>query len=225
VPDRLLALSVWADLRGDGSRGRLLVQVAARLGLRRVVIPTSGPLAGDRAARARLLQAAPPGVEVLAREPEWRAPQAESIGTWVPVWPERDLATALPVLTGAAELVVDVPVSVGRTSAEAAARASAEPVFAAIGSPAKTGLFGRLEDAQEQVSVLAAAGVTELCCIVPAVDLLDHLAQLVTANVGHLDTHAPGSDRSPDPLPPTGWGGPERPVSASGEGQPRPPGP
>jgi hypothetical protein len=75
-------------------------------------------------------------------------------------------------------------------------------------------LFGRLEDAQEQVSVLAAAGVTELCCIVPAEDMLDHLAQLATVNVGHLDTHAPGSERSPDPLPPVGWGGPEHPVNA-----------
>jgi hypothetical protein len=215
VPDRLLALSVWADLRDDGGRGRLLVQVAARLGLRRVVIPTSGPLAGDRAATARLLQAAPPGLEVLARDPVWEAPDdARALGTWLPVWPERDLVAALPELRGAAELVVDVPVSVGRTSAEAAARAGSEPVFNELGSPATQGLFGRLEDAQEQVSVLAAAGVTELCCIVPAEDMLDHLAQLATVNVGHLDTHAPGSQRSPDPLPPVGWGGPERPVSA-----------
>jgi len=214
VPDRLLALSVWADLRGDGSRGLLLVQIAARLGLRRIVIPTSGPLAGDQAAAQRLSQAAPPELEVLSRAPDWHRPAAGSVGTWLPVWPERDLGTALPQRRGAAELVVDVPVSVGRTSAEAAARAASEPVFGSVGSPAEQGLFGRLEDVQEQVSVLAAAGATELCCIVPAGDLLDHLAQLATVNVGHLDTHAPGSVRSPDPLPPAGWGGPERPVSA-----------
>jgi hypothetical protein len=183
---QLLKLSVWADLRNGDERAYLLISVAPRLGFCRVVVPTTGPLAGAAGLAERIVASAPTSTRVESR------------------------GMALPLPTDRRRFgpVVDVPVSIGRTQAEAVARAASDPVFAVVGTPQLTGLFGRLEDVQAQVAVLAAAGVSELCCILPAEDLLDHLAQLATVAVGHPDTHAPGLERSPDPPPPAGWGAP-----------------
>lgn len=203
---QLLALSVWADLRDGGARAQLLLAVAPRLGLRRVVIPTAGVLAGSGEEAASLAARAPAGVDVVLRDPTASGVSTVAGTTWIPTWPERELDVEL-ARADQGSLVVDVPVSVGRTNAEAAARAASDELFAVTGSPHLQGVFGRLEDAQQRVAWLAAAGVGELCCMLPATDLLDHLAQLTAVNVGHLDTHAPGSGRSPDPAPPPGWGG------------------
>ena len=57
---------------------------------------------------------------------------------------------------------------------------------------------------------MAAAGVTDLRCILPdAPDVHDVVAQLTAVAVGSLDTHGPGTARSPDPPPPP-WAGPRR---------------
>src|SRR5205085_7422928 len=74
---------------------------------------------------------------------------------------------------------LQLPVSVGRTAAEAFARAAAEPLFRSesIGQPAEVGLFGTLEECQDRVIALAHAGVTDLRCVLPnAPDVPDVIA-------------------------------------------------
>lgn len=105
-------------------------------------------------------------------------------------------------------LVVELPVSIGRTRAEAEARATAW--FDDVGAPQEHGLFGTLEDCQEQAGALAALGLTELCCVLPAGDLPDVIAQISSVGIGTVAMHGPGADRSPSPPPPAGWGGPGR---------------
>jgi alkanesulfonate monooxygenase SsuD/methylene tetrahydromethanopterin reductase-like flavin-dependent oxidoreductase (luciferase family) len=108
-------------------------------------------------------------------------------------------------------VAVRLPVSIGRTVAEAAARWDAEPAFAALGPPAQAGVFGTLEHCHERVIALAHAGVTDLRCVLPnAPDIHDVIAQATAMTVGTLAQLAPGAPRSPAPPPPEGWGGRSR---------------
>ncbi len=117
-----------------------------------------------------------------------------------------------PASLGVAALV---PVSVGRTDAEAAVRAQMDPDFARFGHPAEIGIFGTLEECQDRVIALAHAGITDLRCVLPATpDVHDVIAQLTAMTIGTVDVLVPGSFRSPAPPPPQGWGGrPDRPPS------------
>jgi hypothetical protein len=117
-----------------------------------------------------------------------------------------------PTSLGVAALV---PVSVGRTDAEAAARAQMDPDFTRFGHPAEIGIFGTLEECQDRVIALAHAGITDLRCVLPATpDVHDVIAQLTAMTIGTVDVLVPGSLRSPAPPPPDGWGGrPDRPPS------------
>ena len=108
-------------------------------------------------------------------------------------------------------IAVDVPVSIGRTSAEAHARASHDPRFHDIGHPATHGIFGTLEQCQDRAIELAHLGVTDLRCLLPNTpDVHDAIAQLTAVVVGTVDVLTPNSPRSKAPDPPEGWGG--RPV-------------
>ena len=101
-----------------------------------------------------------------------------------------------------------VPVSIGRTPAEASARADADAGFRRLGDPRSVGVFGTLEQCQERVIELAYVGVTDLRCVVPnAPDMSDVLAQLTSISIGTVDVLTPGSPRSKSPDPPDGWGG------------------
>jgi hypothetical protein len=141
---------------------------------------------------------------------------AESAAIFVPVRPDRDLDAEL---AGAAQtaagrpVLVEVPVSVGRTSTEARARADGEELFAATGHPGEQGLFGTLEECQAAAARLLHAGATELVCYLPrSHDLPDVLAQLraISAGAGAL---RPGEPPSAAPPPPAGWGGRRRPAT------------
>ena len=111
-----------------------------------------------------------------------------------------DAAAGRPVLA-------EVTVSVGRTVAEARARADADELFALTGHPAQQGLFGTLEECQAAAAQLAQAGATELLCYLPlAGDLPDVLAQLRSIAIG-AGVLRPGEPRSAAPPPPDGWGG------------------
>lgn len=141
---------------------------------------------------------------------------AGAAAIFVPVWPDRDLDGEL---AGAAEaaagrpVLVEVPVSVGRTSTEARARADGEDLFAATGHPGEQGLFGTLEECQAAAARLLHAGATELVCYLPrSDDLPDVLAQLraISAGAGAL---RPGEPPSAAPPPPAGWGGRRRPAA------------
>ena len=105
-------------------------------------------------------------------------------------------------------VAMTVPVSIGRTTAEASARAEADPRFRGLGSLREVGIFGTLEQCQERVIELAHAGISDLRCAVPnAPDMPDVLAQLMAIAIGTVDVLTPGSPRSKSPDPPQGWGG------------------
>lgn len=105
-------------------------------------------------------------------------------------------------------IAVELPVSIGRTAAEARARASAESLFRVTGHPSQAGIFGTLEQCQDRVIELAHGGVTDLRCILPnTADVPDVIAQLTAAVVGTVDILRPSAPRSRAPDPPEGWGG------------------
>ena len=104
-----------------------------------------------------------------------------------------------------------LPVSVGRTLAEAQARWEAEPAFAALGGTEEAGLLGTLEQCQDRVVALAHAGVSDLRCLLPnAIDIHDVIAQLTAMTIGTADKLVPGAPRTRVPEPPPGWGGRSR---------------
>jgi alkanesulfonate monooxygenase SsuD/methylene tetrahydromethanopterin reductase-like flavin-dependent oxidoreductase (luciferase family) len=108
-------------------------------------------------------------------------------------------------------VAVRLPLSIGRTVAEAAARWDAEPAFADLGPPTRAGVFGTLEHCHERVIALAHAGVTDLRCVLPrAPDVHDVIAQATAMTVGTVAQLAPGAPRSEPPPPPEGWGGRSR---------------
>jgi alkanesulfonate monooxygenase SsuD/methylene tetrahydromethanopterin reductase-like flavin-dependent oxidoreductase (luciferase family) len=140
--------------------------------------------------------------------PAWRFPDLETAADEARAQAQE--AGRDPATLGVAALV---PVSIGRTSTEAEARADRDPRFARLGHPRDVGLFGTLEDCQDRVIALAHAGITDLRCILPAApDVHDVIAQLTAVTIGTTDVLRPGSLRSPAPPPPEGWGGrPEQP--------------
>ncbi|MCI0687757.1 MAG: hypothetical protein L0Y54_11040 [Sporichthyaceae bacterium] len=82
-------------------------------------------------------------------------------------------------------LVVALPVAIGRTMSEAVARALRDPALGAEHDPRVAGLFGRLEDAQEQALALAAAGADVIrATLADEADVVDLLAQLRSVAVG-----------------------------------------
>jgi alkanesulfonate monooxygenase SsuD/methylene tetrahydromethanopterin reductase-like flavin-dependent oxidoreductase (luciferase family) len=158
-----------------------------------------GPLLGELAAvvDSVLLPSAGPGAGVEA---------AMALATEV-----RDAAVAAGRDPGTLGVAARLPVSIGRTRAEARARWDASPALASLGEPEGLAVFGTLEQCHETVIGLAHAGVTELRCLLPdAVDVHDVIAQVTAMSVGTVEQLAPGTPRSPAPAPPPGWGGRSR---------------
>jgi hypothetical protein len=135
---------------------------------------------------------------------------APATEVFIPCSPGRDLAAEVAAAARAAAgrpVLAEVTVSVGRTGAEARARADGDGLFAVAGHPDQQGLFGTLEECQAAAARLAQAGVTELACYLPlASDLHDVLAQLRSIAVG-ASVLRPGDAPSAAPPPPAGWGG------------------
>jgi alkanesulfonate monooxygenase SsuD/methylene tetrahydromethanopterin reductase-like flavin-dependent oxidoreductase (luciferase family) len=168
-----------------------------------------------------------PGRIRLSAESASGAVAAELIDTVddlvLPGWTFDDLETASDEARAASQeygrpatslgIAALLPVSIGRTGAEAAVRADGDPIFGLLGHPRDIGIFGTLEECQDRVIALAHAGITDLRCVVPrAPDVHDVLAQLTAVTVGTTDVLVPGSLRSPAPPPPESWGGrPDRP--------------
>ncbi len=95
----------------------------------------------------------------------------------------------------------------GAPAREAVARS--DSWFEAFGDPATHGLFGSLEDCQDQLAALGDKGLSELRCILPGADPIDVIAQLSAVGVGLARARGQGEIRSTAP-PPPGWGGPPR---------------
>ena len=213
--DRPEALEAWPALRALVEAGRL-----------EVTVPSGPDVAPWNASSPR------PRGGVLVRDmADVLAALAAADDIVLSAWRTADLETAADeVRAEAAELGRDpstlgvaalIPVSIGRTQAEADARVDADPIFELVGDPAEAGIFGTLEECQDRVIALAHAGITDLRCIVPAtLDVHDVIAQLTAITVGTTDVLVPGSLRSPAPPPPDGWGGrspiPERPRVSGG---------
>lgn len=190
------------------------------------------PGEADDAWLDRLVQAASPRIAIagsppaitrwrglIGRRPELtvtqlalpaRAGAAQAAAVFVPCAPGRDLAgevSAAASAAGGRPVLAEVTVSVGRTAAEARARADADALFTLAGHPAQQGLFGTLEECQATAARLAHAGATELVCYLPlASDLPDVLAQLRSIAIG-AGVLRPGEPPSAAPPPPAGWGG------------------
>jgi hypothetical protein len=127
------------------------------------------------------------------------------------------VAEAREDLDAGEEVIVAVPISVGRTHSEAMARADLEPRFAGERHPERVGIFGAFEEAQEQVLALARAGADRLVLEVPLErDVADVLAQIRALVVGaapHLVGAGPTERSVVTPTvfyaegwtPPEGW--------------------
>jgi len=223
---RMVRLGVLADGRVASAELSALARAAAGAGLGPIWItdrsPT-GPLSPDQ---LRVLTEACEAVGApVARDCDhtcWavggdppsrlKAPSSQTTPrVVVPAWPQRSLAEVLRSWRGdggsPAQLVVEVPVSIGRTRAEAVARS--DSWFEAFGDPATHGLFGSLEDCQDQLAALGDKGLTELRCILPRADPIDVIAQLSAVGVGLARARGQRDIRSTAP-PPPGWGGPPR---------------
>jgi hypothetical protein len=186
-------------------------------------LPTSGAaevwLRGDHSAagvagavsRLRALEVPLPiSVDVLDRaglEPAHRLGVTPVLGP-APLGELLALAAAAAAANASAGgLAVLLPISVGRTDAEARARLHRDPWLAALDGSGSV-LVGTLEACQDAVVSLAHAGVTDLR-LRPAVtpDLPDVLAQLSALGRSPLDRLRPGAPRSPAPPAPADWGG------------------
>jgi alkanesulfonate monooxygenase SsuD/methylene tetrahydromethanopterin reductase-like flavin-dependent oxidoreductase (luciferase family) len=187
--------------------------------------PTGGPVYG-----AAALPAEPPsiGVEVDASNPRAGAeiaavlplvddlvlPRATLADTMAAAAAAREVAAAAGRPGSTVGVAARLPVSVGRTVAEAQARWQAEPAFAALGAPADAplhGLYGTLEQCHDRVVALAHAGVSDLRCLLPnAIDVHDVIAQLTAMTIGTVERSVPGAPRTRVPSPPPGWGGRSR---------------
>jgi hypothetical protein len=134
----------------------------------------------------------------------------QAAAVFVPCAPGRVMAGEVSAAVSAAggrPVLAEVTVSVGRTDAEARARADADELFTIAGYPAQQGLFGTLEECQATAARLTHAGATELVCYLPlASDLPDVLAQLRSIAIG-ASVLRPGEPPSAAPPPPSGWGG------------------
>lgn len=143
-------------------------------------------------------------------------PPGTPLAIFVPIFAGRAVDPAVSAAAAQAAggpVLVELAVSVGRTTGEAHARAHAEDLFAVTGQPAQDGLFGTLEECQASAARLAHAGATELVCYLPrSDDLPDVLAQLSAIAVGAALLR-PGEPPSSPPPPPTGWGGRRSPVA------------
>jgi hypothetical protein len=104
-------------------------------------------------------------------------------------------------------LAAVVAISPGRTSAEAQARVRLDPDFTQTAS-VRCAIVGTLEDCQQAVAALFAAGVSDVRMSIPATpDFPDVLAQLATLRRDVLAHVRPGAPRSDAPDPPRDWGG------------------
>jgi hypothetical protein len=181
----------WIDVtRDDAGTGPLLVDLpaAALTDLKAAVVEAvGGPPAYHH--RVLLRQAVEDGYPVT---PDLDAAGQVLVGVdravvATSVAETRDARAAAG--KGAAEftIVVDLTVAIGRTMREAEVRAERDPLLAGERHPRSAGLFGTLENAQEQVLAYARAGADRLrATLADEHDVADLLAQFRSLAVGPL---------------------------------------
>jgi hypothetical protein len=159
-------LSVRLHADQDPAQRAQLAMLANRLGYTAVIAPPG--LDPDEIARLALV-----------------ADEADADAVFVH-HADPDLVRAARVKGGpSAHVIVDVPVSIGRTRSEAAARAARDPRFVGAAHPQVAGIFGTFEQAQGLVLELARAGADELrVTLADEIDVADLLAQTRALVVG-----------------------------------------
>ncbi|MFZ0179979.1 MAG: hypothetical protein WAL84_08940 [Candidatus Dormiibacterota bacterium] len=150
----------------------------------------------------------PDGYDVSADAVDAAAAAAMRAAGAVPVFGPAPVGALLALLRDVAgRSAVCLPASPGRTLAEAHARLAGDPDLRAE-AEAAPGLVGTLEDCQQTVAVLYAAGMRELRLHLPGTpDIPDVIAQMSTLGGDLLSGLEAGSPRSAAPAAPTGWGG------------------
>ena len=173
---QLLSVAITLPPGLDTDTAVRVAKMAGRLGFTAIHLPS----ALDATELDRLVEAADPALVVIDL-PE------ESAGI-VRVNDPAAVARARAEMDASdadRPLLVAVPISVGRTTSEAVARADLEPRFAGDRHPRDVGVFGTFEQAQDQVLALARAGADGLLLDVPfASDVADVLAQIRALVVG-----------------------------------------
>ena len=209
-----VGLMMSSDSRTDGDSAATLRRAAAIT--RRLEIAVPVDLVDDR-----IRELVPEGVPLSVETPNLAAMDiAARVGddAVLSATSVADLETVTAQLRTCCEradrdpdtlgIALEVPVSIGRTRAEAEARSDGEVLFDVVGSPADVGVFGTLEECQERVIAFAHAGVTDLRCYLPNnPDIHDVIAQLTAITIGTIEVLTPGAPRSRDPDPPQTWGG------------------
>jgi hypothetical protein len=151
----------------------------------------------------------PDGCRVSADAVDAAAAAAMRAAGAVPVFGPAPVGALLALLRGdaAGRSAVCLPASPGRTLAEAHARLAGDPGLRAE-AEAAPGLVGTLEDCQQTVAALYAAGMRELRLRLPGTaDIPDVIAQMSTLRGDLLSGLEAGSPRSASPAAPTAWGG------------------
>jgi 2-methylisocitrate lyase-like PEP mutase family enzyme len=178
VDDHLLRLAVKLHAGHDAAQREQLARLAGRLGYVAVHLPAEAALDGDE--MDALVSAADPAMVVVDQD---GAQPGRVAGT--DLAEIREARRTLDAAGDRRPLVVDVPISIGRTRNEAVARADREPRFVGAAHPEVAGIFGTFEQAQEQVLALAEAGADVLLVTVPdELDIADVLAQVRALVVG-----------------------------------------
>jgi hypothetical protein len=175
---QLLDLAVMMHVDHDRAAREQMARLAARLGYIAVHVPRECSLASEE--MDSLVKAAQPALVVVDTDGE-QPGRVRSADADVVRAARRELNAA----GDRRPLVVDVPISIGRTRNEAAARAERDPRFVGDAHPEVSGVFGTFEQAQAHVLALAEAGADVLLVTVPdELDVADVLAQVRALVVG-----------------------------------------
>jgi hypothetical protein len=180
MSDHLLSLAVMLHPDHDAAHRSQMATLAGRLGYAavHVPLPAAGSLSDDEL--AALVDAAAPATVVVDD-----GAQIPGVVRGYDLDRVRATRAYLDRQEDRRPLLVAVSVSVGRTRNEAVARAERDPRFRGDAHPSVSGIFGTLEQAQQQVLALARAGAEVLLVTVPdELDVADVLAQVRALVVG-----------------------------------------
>ena len=174
----LLDLAVMMHADHDRVAREHMARLAGRLGYLAVHVPAQCALTSDEV--DSLVAAAQPALVVVDTDGEQpgrvRSADADAV---------RAARRELDAVGDRRPLVVDVPISIGRTRNEAVARADRDPRFVGDAHPEVSGVFGTFEQAQACMLELAEAGADVLLVTVPdELDVADVLAQVRALVVG-----------------------------------------
>jgi len=175
---QLLDLAVMLHADHDRAAREHMARLAGRLGYLAVHVPVPCALTSDEV--DSLVAAAEPALVVVDTDGDQpgrvRSADPDAV---------RAVRHQLDAAGDRRPLVVDVPISIGRTRNEAVARAERDPRFVGDAHPEVSGLFGTFEQAQTLVLALAEAGADVLLVTVPdELDVADVLAQVRALVVG-----------------------------------------